>query len=50
VARSLGLLDRKSNDRKAVIELTGKLKSLCPEDPVKYDLALFGMGVSKSSQ
>jgi uncharacterized protein (TIGR02757 family) len=48
VARSLGLLKRKSNDWKAVLELTGKLKALCPEDPVKYDLALFGMGVSKS--
>ena len=43
-ARSLGLLEkeRKSNDRKAVISLTEKLKAFCPEDPVKYDLALFG--------
>ncbi|MDR0389165.1 MAG: TIGR02757 family protein [Spirochaetaceae bacterium] len=45
VARSLGLLKRKSNDKKAVIELTERLKSLCPDDPAKYDLALFGMGV-----
>ena len=41
-ARSLGLLERKSNDKKAVIELTGKLREICPEDPVRYDFALFG--------
>ena len=47
VARSLGLLDpvRKSNDRKAVIALTERLREFCPEDPVKYDFALFGIGV-----
>jgi uncharacterized protein (TIGR02757 family) len=45
VARSLGLLQRKSNDLKAVLELTGRLRRFCPGDPVKYDLALFGMGV-----
>jgi uncharacterized protein (TIGR02757 family) len=46
-ARRLGLLDsgRKANDRKAVTALTEKLRRFCPEDPVKYDLALFGMGV-----
>jgi len=43
-ARKLGLLERKSNDKKAVILLTEKLRELCPEDPVKYDFALFGMG------
>ena len=43
-ARSLGLLKRKSNDKKAVIELTGKLRELCPQDPAAYDFALFGMG------
>jgi uncharacterized protein (TIGR02757 family) len=42
-ARRIGLLERKSNDKKAVIELTGKLKTFCPEDPVKYDFVLFGM-------
>jgi len=42
-ARMLGLLERKSNDRKAVVELTGRLRAFCPEDPVKYDFALFGM-------
>ena len=44
-ARRLGLLERKSNDRKAVIALTEKLREFCPEDPVKYDLALFGYGI-----
>jgi uncharacterized protein (TIGR02757 family) len=42
-ARRLGLLKRKSNDRKAVEELSGKLREFCPADPVKYDFALFGM-------
>jgi len=42
-ARSLGLLERKSNDKKAVIILTEKLREFCPDDPVKYDFALFGM-------
>ena len=45
-ARSLGLLQRGSNDKKAVIELTEKLREFCPEDPVKYDFALFGAGVN----
>jgi len=40
-ARKLGLLERKSNDRKAVVELTEKLRRFCPEDPVRYDFALF---------
>jgi uncharacterized protein (TIGR02757 family) len=44
-ARRLGLLERKQNDRKAVTELTAKLRGLCPEDPARYDLALFGMGI-----
>ena len=44
-ARLLGLLDpgRKANDKKAVFSLTGALREMCPEDPVKYDLALFGL-------
>ena len=40
-ARGLGLLQRKSNDKKAVIELTEKLRKFYPQDPVKYDFALF---------
>lgn len=45
VARSLGLLSRKQNDWKAVEELTAQLRNFDPNDPVKYDYALFGMGV-----
>ncbi len=45
-SRKLGLLHRKQNDWKAVEELTGALRSLDPVDPVKYDLALFGLGAN----
>ena len=45
VARKLGLLNRKQNDGKAVMELDSKLRELDPNDPVKYDFALFGLGV-----
>ena len=45
VARTLGLLKRKQRDWKAVEELTTNLRTLDPDDPVKYDFALFGMGV-----
>ncbi len=44
-ARRLGLLSRKQNDWKAVLELTEKLRVLDPDDPAKYDFALFGLGV-----
>jgi len=44
-SRKLGLLTRKANDWKAVEELTEVLRSFDPEDPVKYDFALFGLGV-----
>ncbi len=47
VARKLGLLKRRQSDWKAVTELTGKLKEFDPEDPVKYDFALFGLGVTE---
>jgi len=47
-ARKLGLLERKSNDRKAVEELTKKLREFCPEDPVKYDFALFDSNISET--
>lgn len=45
VARKLGLLSRKQNDGKAVAELDLQLRKLDPIDPVKYDFALFGLGV-----
>jgi uncharacterized protein (TIGR02757 family) len=44
-ARDIGLLKRKSDDKKAVIELTQNLRKFDGFDPVKYDFALFGMGV-----
>lgn len=44
-ARKLGLLQRKQNDWKAVEELINNLKKLDAEDPVKYDFALFGLGI-----
>ena len=47
VARKLGLLSRKQNDARAVAELDQALQRLDPEDPVKYDFALFGLGVSE---
>lgn len=45
VARKLGLLTRKQNDAKALNELDTNLRLLDPYDPVKYDFALFGLGV-----
>ena len=45
ISREMGLLKRKSNDFKSVIELTEQLKKFCPEDPVKYDFAMFAYGL-----
>ena len=45
VARKLGLLLRTQNDHKAVLELDRKLRKFDDSDPVKYDFALFGLGV-----
>jgi hypothetical protein len=45
VARKLGLLNRKNNDLKALDELDKSLRELDPIDPVKYDFALFGLGI-----
>jgi uncharacterized protein (TIGR02757 family) len=45
VARKLGLLTRKQTDWQAVEELTQNLRLLDPDDPVRYDFALFGLGV-----
>jgi uncharacterized protein (TIGR02757 family) len=45
VAKRFGLLQRKVIDWQAAIELTGYLRQLDPADPVKYDFALFGLGV-----
>ncbi|CAM4335454.1 TIGR02757 family protein [Zobellia nedashkovskayae] len=45
VGRKLKLLTRKQNDAKALAELDKNLRKLDPIDPVKYDFALFGLGV-----
>ena len=45
VARTLGLLTRKQNDARAVAELDAVLRSFDNMDPVKYDFALFGLGI-----
>jgi uncharacterized protein (TIGR02757 family) len=47
VGRALGLLNRKQNDWRAVEEITTELKKICPEDPIKYDFSLFGLGVNE---
>ncbi|MBW8326090.1 MAG: TIGR02757 family protein [Prolixibacteraceae bacterium] len=45
VARKLGLLTRTQNDWRAVEEITARLREFDPMDPIKYDFALFGLGV-----
>jgi uncharacterized protein (TIGR02757 family) len=47
VSRALNLIHRKQNDWKAVEELTFLLRKMDPLDPVKYDFALFGLGVER---
>lgn len=48
-ARDLGLLARKADDKRSVSELTEVLRRLRPEDPIIYDYALFGIGVTGKS-
>lgn len=45
VSRKLGLLHRNQNDWKAVLEITEALRKFDENDPVKYDYALFGLGI-----
>ena len=47
VARKLGLVKRKQMDWQTALELTENLRQFDPEDPVKYDFALFGLGVEE---
>ena len=47
VGRRLGLISRKQTDWLTAVELTAKLKEFDPNDPVKYDFALFGLGVEE---
>ncbi|MBK7171717.1 MAG: TIGR02757 family protein [Bacteroidales bacterium] len=49
VARRLGLLNRKQDDWKAVEELTAVLRQFDALDPVRYDFALFGMGIHEKT-
>lgn len=49
VSRRLGLITRKQTDWLTAVELTNKLKEFDPNDPVKYDFALFGLGVEDPS-
>jgi len=44
--RALGLLTRRQNDWKAVEEVTAALRTFDPTDPVRYDFALFGVGIN----
>jgi uncharacterized protein (TIGR02757 family) len=49
VARKLGLLERTQDDWRAVEELTAALRTFDAADPVRFDYALFGMGVNERS-
>ena len=48
VGRALGLLRRRQNDWKAVEEITAVLRTFDPDDPVRYDYALFGAGIGRA--
>ena len=48
ISRKFNLLNRKQNDFKSAYELTQKLKEFDENDPVKYDFALFGLGINES--
>ena len=47
VARKLNLITRKQTDWQTAVELTGRLREFDPLDPVKYDFALFGLGIEE---
>ncbi len=49
-ARRLGLLERPQTDWQTVLELTENMRQFDPEDPVKYDFALFGMGIAEKKE
>ncbi len=50
IARQLGMLKREQSDWKAVLELSQFCSKLDPLDPVKYDFALFGLGISQKNK
>jgi len=47
LSREMGLLRRSSNDFKAVVELTENLKKFDKTDPIKFDFAIFGLGINR---
>lgn len=47
VSRKLKLITRKQTDWQTAVELTERLKEFDPDDPVKYDFALFGLGIEE---
>ena len=47
VARKLGLIQRKQTDWQTAVELTTELLKFDPKDPVRYDFALFGLGIEE---
>ena len=47
VARKLKLIERKQTDWQTAVELTARLREFDPKDPVKYDFALFGLGIEE---
>jgi uncharacterized protein (TIGR02757 family) len=49
IARRFNLIERKQTDWKTVLELTNALKEFDPNDPVKYDFALFGIGIDEKN-
>jgi uncharacterized protein (TIGR02757 family) len=49
-ARRLGFLERPQTDWQTVLELTERMKQFDPDDPVKYDFALFGMGIAEKKE
>lgn len=46
ISRQLGLLTRKNNDLKSAMEITENLRKMDKNDPIKYDFALFGIGIN----
>lgn len=48
ISREMGLLNRNSNDFKAVLELTENLRKIDPQDPAKFDFAMFGLGIDEA--
>jgi len=47
VARGFGLISRKQTDWETALELTNALRKMDKNDPVKFDFALFGLGVTE---